>query len=50
MRLWAVLSGFERNCEVLKALDGFVMLWEALALEGFGKLLKSLGKLWEAVA
>ena len=32
------------------ALDGFVMLWEALALEGFGKLLKSLGGLWEAVA
>ena len=22
------------------------MLWEALALEGFGKLLKSLGRLW----
>ena len=32
------------------ALDGFVMFWEALALEGFGKLLKSLlggfGRLW----
>ena len=50
VRLWAVLSGFERNCEVLKALDGFVMLWEALALEGFGKLLKSLGRLWKALA
>ena len=25
------------------------MLWEALALEGFGKLLKSLGGLWEGV-
>ena len=24
------------------------MFWEALALEGFGKLLKSLGGLWEA--
>ena len=44
------LGGFGIFCEVLKALDGFVMLWEALALEGFGKLLKSLGKLWEAVA
>ena len=36
--------------EVFEALDGFVMFWEALALEGFGKLLKSLGGLWEAVA
>ena len=26
------------------------MLWETLALEGFGKLLKSLGELCEAVA
>ena len=42
--------GFGRFGEVLEALDGFVMLWEALALEGFGKLLKSLGVLWEAVA
>ena len=36
-------------CEVLEALDGFVMLWEALALEGIGKGLKSLGgfgRLW----
>ena len=32
------------------ALDSFVMFWQALALEGFGKLLKSLGRLWEAVA
>ena len=37
-------------CEVLEALDGFVMFWEALALEGFEKLLKSLGGLLEAVA
>ena len=42
--------GFGTPCEVLEALDGFVMFWEALALEGFGKLLKSLGGLWEAVA
>ena len=42
-RLWEALGGFID-------LDGFVMLWEALALEGFGKLLKSLGGLWEAVA
>ena len=45
-----VLESFGRLCEVLEALDGFVMLWEALALEGFGKPLKSLGGLWEAVA
>ena len=60
VRLWVVLGGFERHgealggfgifCRVFEALDGFVMLWEALALEGFGKLLKSLGGLWEAVA
>ena len=31
-------------------LDGFAMFWEALALEGFGKLLKSLGRRWEALA
>ena len=36
---------------MLEALDGVVMLWKVLgALEGFGKLLKSLGGLWEAVA
>ena len=35
-------------CEVLEALDGFVMFWEASALEGFRKLLKSLGRLREA--
>ena len=53
VRLWAVLRGFERFWEALggfvmflEALDGFVMLWEALALEGFGKLLKSLGRPW----
>ena len=50
MRLWAVLRGVERLWEVSETLDGFVMIWEALALEGFGKLLKSLGGLWEAVA
>ena len=44
------VGSFERLWEVLLALDGFVMLWEALALESFGKVLKSLGKLWEAVA
>ena len=49
-RLREALGGFGIFCEVLEALDGFVMLWEALALEGFGKLLKSLGGLWEAVA
>ena len=42
--------GFGTPCKVLEALDGFVMFWEALALEGFGKLLKSLGRLWEALA
>ena len=52
-RLWVFLKGFgcfERLREVLEALDGFVMFWEALALEGFGKLLKSLGRRWEALA
>ena len=49
-RLREALGGFGMPCEVLEALDGFVMFWEALALEGFGKLLKSLGGLWEAVA
>ena len=49
-RLREALGGFGKFCEVLKALDGFVMLWDALALEGFGKLLKSLGRLWEALA
>ena len=41
-----VLKGFERFCAASKPLDGFVMLWEALALDGFGKLLKRLGRLW----
>ena len=57
VRLWAVFRCFERFwealgyfCKVLEALDTFVMLWEALALDGFGKLLKSFGRLWEAVA
>ena len=49
-RLREALGGFGTHCEVLQALDGFVMFWEALALEGFGKLLKSLGRLWEALA
>ena len=44
------LGGFGILCEVLEALDGFAILWEALALEGFGKLLKRLGRLCEAVA
>ena len=44
-----LLGGFGIFREVLKVLDGFVMLWEALALEGFGKLLKSLRGLWEAL-
>ena len=42
--------GFGTLCEVLETLDDFVMFWEALALESFGKLLKSLGRLWEALA
>ena len=45
-RLREALGGFGRFCKILEALDGFVMLWEALALRGFGKLLKSLGRLW----
>ena len=49
-RLREALGRFGTFFEVLEALDGFVMFWEALALEGFGKLLKSLGGLWEAVA
>ena len=49
-RLREALGGFGRLCEVLEALDGFVMFWEAVALESFGKLLKSLGRLWEALA
>ena len=49
-RLREALGGFGILCEVLEALSGFVMFWEALALEGFGKLLKSRGGLWEAVA
>ena len=48
--LQEALGRFGTLCEVLEALDGFVMFWEALALEGFGTLLKSLGGLWEAVA
>ena len=49
-RLREALGGFGTPCEVLEALDGFVMFWEALALEGIGKLFKSLGRLWEALA
>ena len=48
--LFAYFAGFGIFCKDLDALDGFVMLWEALALEGFGKLLKCLGRFWEAVA
>ena len=53
MSLTEALGGFRKlwePCEFLEALDGFVMLWEALALAGFGKLLKSLGRVWEALA
>ena len=49
-RLREALGRFGTFCEVLEALDSFVMFWEALALEGFGKLLKSLGTLWEVLA
>ena len=48
--VWKALEGFAGFGRFCEALDGFVMLWEALALEGFGKILKSLGRLWEAVA
>ena len=44
------MGSFERRGEAVGGFIGFVMLWEALALESFGKLLKSLGRLWEAVA
>lgn len=47
-RLREALGGFGIFCQV--ALDGFVMFWEALALEGFRKLLKSLGRRWDALA
>ena len=40
-RLGEALGGFGILCEVLEILDG--LLWEALGLEGFGKVLKSLG-------
>ena len=43
-RLW------ECNVFTVFALDGFDMLLQALALEGFGKLLSSLGRPWEALA
>ena len=49
-KLRDALGGFGILCEVLEALDGSVMLWEALALESFGKLLTSLRRLEEAVA
>ena len=49
-RLREALGRFGMLREVLEALDGFVVFWEALALESFGKLLKSLGRLWEALA
>ena len=53
MRLWAVLRGVERLWEALKGFIDFGWLCHALGgfgFEGFGKLLKSLGGLWEAVA
>ena len=49
-RLREALGRFGTFCEVLEALDGFVMFWEALALEGLGKHLKILCRLWEALA
>ena len=49
-RLREALGGFGYVVRFLEALDGFVMLWEALALEGFGGLLKSLGRLRKALA
>ena len=49
-RFWETMGSFERLGEVWEALEGFVMLWEAMALEGFGKFMKSLGSFWEAVA
>ena len=48
-RLQEGLGGFGIFCEVLQPLDAFVMLREVLALERFAKVLKSLGRLWEAV-
>ena len=44
-RLREALEFFRIFCEVLEALDGFVMLWVALSLESVGELLKSLGRL-----
>ena len=51
------MGSFERRGEALGGVGRFHRLWMALscfgrllALEGFGKLLKSLGGLWEAVA
>ena len=35
-RLREALGGFGMLCEVLEALDGFVMFWEALALKALG--------------
>ena len=54
-RFYEAMGSFEsgealgRLVEVLEALDGLVMLWEASALEGFGKLLTSLRGLWVIV-
>ena len=51
------MGSFESLGEALGGFGRFFRLWmalscfgEALALEGFGKLLKSLGVLWEAAA
>ena len=59
-------AGFAKFCEAMGSLRGLERLWEvfggfisfgrlchalgALAFEGCGKVLKSLGVLWEAVA
>ena len=44
------MGSFERRGEALGGFIDFGSLCHALALEGVGKLLKSLGGLWEAVA
>ena len=50
-RFCEAMGSFERLGAALGVFRGFGRLClEALALEGFGKLLKSLGGLWEAVA
>ena len=52
MRVTKALEGFAGFGKLILGGmgEGFDMLVQALALEGFGKLLKSLGWLWEALA